>query len=160
MAMTVYYLPKLSEINGEAQIKKEIMSTYKILFPAVCLLSLSIFFLKDIIIYILYGENFSAIRDLFFVQLLGDVVKISSWVVSFLMLAKKKTKLFLSTELLFSSTYVLMTIILVNKFSLIGAMYSFLINSSVYLVFMLIIFYKGKLTYDIRNKVICSEPQH
>jgi polysaccharide transporter, PST family len=159
MAMTIYYLPKLSEINDEVQIKKEIMSTYRILFPAVCLLSLSIFFLKDIIIYILYGENFSSIRDLFFVQLLGDVVKISAWVISFLMLAKKKTKLFLSTELFFSSTYVLMTIILVNKFSLIGSMYSFLINSSVYLVFMLILFYKGKLTYDLRNEAVFSGPQ-
>ncbi|MBY0292315.1 MAG: O-antigen translocase [Alphaproteobacteria bacterium] len=154
MAMTVYYLPKLSEISDNDKIKKEIISTYKILFPAVCLLSLSIFLLKDIIIYILYGENFYAIRDLFFVQLLGDVVKISSWVISFLMLAKKKTKLFLSTEFLFSSTYVLLTIFLVNKFSLIGAMYSFLINSSFYLVFMVIIFYKGKLIFGIRNEEI------
>lgn len=156
MAMTVYYLPKLSEISDKDKIKKEIISTYKILFPAVCLLSLSIFFLKDIIIYILYGENFYAIRDLFFVQLLGDVVKISSWVISFLMLAKKKTKLFLSTELFFSSTYVLLTIFLVNKFSLIGAMYSFLINSSFYLVFMLIIFYKGILSCEIKNQTVAT----
>lgn len=156
MAMTVYYLPKLSEIQDKEEIKKEVILTYKVLFPVVCLLSISIYLLRDLIIYILYDSNFSSIRDLFFVQLLGDVVKISSWIISFLMLAKKKTKLFLSTELFFSSIYVLLTIILVNKFSLIGAMYSFLITSSFYLIFMLVIFYKGKLSCEIRNEGIAG----
>jgi PST family polysaccharide transporter len=145
MAMTIYYLPKLSAIESKEELKKEVLTTCKILIPTVCLLSLFIYFMRDIIIYILYGENFSFIRDLFFIQLLGDIMKISSWILAFLMLAKKKTRLFLITELLFSSTYVFLTVFFINNFSLVGAMYSFLINAFAYFVLMAIMFYKGKL---------------
>lgn len=145
--MTIYYLPKLSGITDKNLIKKEIVFTYKIVIPFLFLMSTSVFFLRDIIIYILYGEAFFSVRNLFYPQLLGDIIKISAWVISFLMLAKKKTRLFFLTEIIFSCSYVILAIVLINHFSLIGAIYAFPINCFIYLIFMIIMLYKGKL-YD------------
>jgi PST family polysaccharide transporter len=143
--MTIYYLPKLSELRDEKCIKKEIFTTYKILLPSVIFLSFFIYILRDLIVFILFDEKFYAIRDLFFVQLLGDIVKIGSWVIAFLMLAKKKTNLFLFTELFFSFFYVLLSVVLINRFSIVGAMYAFLINCSIYFCCMVFLFKKKKL---------------
>ena len=58
------------------------------------------------------------------------------------MLAKAMTKIFIYTEIVFSTLFVLLSILFVNNFGLIGITYAFSLNYFLYLVVMIFIFRK------------------
>ena len=94
----VYYLPRLSEIKEVVEIKKEISQGYKILLPIAICFSLSIFLLKDFIIQILFTPDFLPMSELFGWQMVGDTMKIGSFILAYLMLSKALTKVFVITR--------------------------------------------------------------
>ena len=79
-------------------------------------------------------------RDLFFFQLIGLFFKLSSFLVATLMHAKAKTWEFVLTEIIFSATNVLLSILFINIYGLIGVTIAFSINYFLYFVTMLFIF--------------------
>ena len=138
----VYYLPRLSEIQDNKELRKEIFSGYKIIMPIVILASLIIFLLKEYVILIAFSKDFMPMMELFAWQLIGDVIKIASWLLAYLMLAKAMTKVFIYTEVLFSALFVGLSILFVDKFGLVGITYAYALNYLLYLVMMIFIFRK------------------
>ncbi|WP_369431849.1 O-antigen translocase [Pseudomonas lurida] len=139
MAISVYYLPKLSSITDKKKFKLEIARGYAVLMPIVIASAFFVYFLRDFITWLLFSHEFKSALYLYLPQLIGDVIKIASFVLSYIMLAKAMTKIFFLSELFFSSLYVLLTWWLTSVFGLIGAMYAFVLNYSLYLVFTAIV---------------------
>jgi len=123
-------------LKTSREIKKEIRYGYKMILPVVGLLSLSIWLLRDFIIHILFTPDFIAMRDLFQFQLIGDFLKIGSWLLGFLLLAKAMTRTFIITEVLFAVSFVVMSFYLVERYGVIGATYAFALNYLVYWIVM------------------------
>ncbi len=138
----VYYLPRLSEIQDNKELRKEIFGGYKIIMPIVILASFIIFLLKEYVILIAFSKDFMPMMELFAWQLMGDVIKIASWLLAYLMLAKAMTKIFIYTEVLFSALFVGLSILFVDKFGLVGITYAYALNYLLYLVMMIFIFRK------------------
>jgi PST family polysaccharide transporter len=135
--LSIYYLPKLSEITDKAELREELLHGYKIIMPIVIVLSVSVYLLKDFIIWLLFTEDFAPVRDLFLWQLVGDVLKLAAWLVAYLMLAKAMTKTFIITEVAFSLSFVLLSIWFVGQYGLVGMSYSFAINYGLYFIAMI-----------------------
>lgn len=140
--LSVYYLPRLSEIQDNNELKKEIFNGYKIIMPIVIVMSIAIFLLKEYIILIAFSDKFMPMMELFAWQLIGDVIKIASWLLAYLMLAKAMTKIFIYTEIGFSILFVILSIYFINTFGLIGITYAFSLNYFLYLIVMIFIFKK------------------
>lgn len=140
--LSVYYLPRLSEIQDNKELRKEIFSGYKIIMPIVILASLIIFLLKEYVILIAFSKNFMPMIDLFAWQLMGDVIKIASWLLGYLLVAKAMTKVFIYTEVLFSTLFVGLSLLFVDKFGLVGITYAYALNYLLYLFMMIFIFRK------------------
>lgn len=138
-ALSTYYLPRLSEITSKIELRKEIMQGYSIILPIVIVLSLAIYFLRDFIVWLLFTEDFKPMTELFKWQLIGDVLKITAWLLSYLMLAKAMAKSFMATEIIFSVSFVLLSFILVEYFGLVGMSYAYAINYLLYLIAMLFV---------------------
>ena len=138
----VYYLPRLSEIQDNKELRKEIFSGYKIIMPIVILASLIIFLLKEYVILIAFSKDFMPMMELFAWQLIGDVIKIASWLLGYLLVAKAMTKVFIYTEVLFSALFVGLSILFVDKFGLVGITYAYALNYLLYLFMMIFIFRK------------------
>lgn len=134
--LVVYYMPRLSELKTAQEIRKEIRYGYKIILPVVGILSLTIWLLRDVIIHVLFTPEFLGMRELFQFQLTGDFLKIGSWLLSFLMLAKAMTRTFIATEIIFASTFVIMSYFFIDGFGVIGATYAFAVNYLVYWLLM------------------------
>ena len=134
--LTVYYMPRLSELTDRTDIKKEIRFGYKMILPVVCALSISIWLLKGLIIHILFTPDFEGMRELFAFQLIGDFLKMGSWLLSFLMLAKAMTKTFIITEISFGASFVILSYVFINLYGVIGATYAFALNYLIYWVIM------------------------
>ncbi len=140
--LSVYYLPRLSEINNRIELKKEIWQGYKIIIPSLVVFSSLVFFTKYWIIELVFSSSFHGMSDYFLPQLIGDLFKIASWLLAFLMLAKAMIKQFIVTEILFSISLYFLTIIFINIYGAVGATYAYAINYFVYLLTMLLLFRK------------------
>jgi PST family polysaccharide transporter len=140
----VYYLPKLSELTNGSDIKREIKNAYKVIIP--CLLAgLScVYFGRFLIIKVLFSEEFYEMAGLFFWQLIGDFLKISSWLIAYLMHAKAMAKYYIITEVVFSLLYIIMAFFLVDIFGLIGVVMGYAVNYLIYFVVMYIFVYRKK----------------
>lgn len=132
--ISVYYLPRISEINDISALKREILNTYKIIMPLMLVSALLIYVFRILIIEFLFSKTFIEMQYLFSWQLLGDVMKLASWIVAFVLIAKKQTTSYLILELSFSVIYIILCYYLVNVFSLKGASIAYFINYLLYFI--------------------------
>lgn len=145
-SLNTYYLPKLSSLRNNEDIKKEILDGYKIILPIVLLCCIIIYYLRFFIINTLYTPAFKEMENLFVFQLLGDFFKIAAWVLAYLMLAKAMIKTYIITEIIFNITYVLSSYVFIDYFRLQGVTIVFFINYTLYFLLMIFIFRKTLFT--------------
>lgn len=132
MALSTYYLPRLASLSGVDAIVNEIHSTARVIIPIVAVMALGVYLLRDVAISVLFTDAFRSARDLFAIQLTGDVLKIASWLYAYPMLSRGATKWFMGTEILFSLSFVALTYLFVANMGLKGATVAYLVNYSVY----------------------------
>jgi len=130
--LSVYFLPKLSEITDKKELRQELKGGYKLLIPVAIISALFIFMAQDLVIWLLFTSDFTPMKELFLWQLIGDVIKIMAWLLAFIMLAKAMTKSFVWLEIVFSISFVLLTMFLVNQYGLVGVTYAFALNYMAY----------------------------
>jgi len=136
--LSVYYLPRLSEIKSKDELKIEIIKGYKIVLPVVGFMALLIWLFRYAIIHILFSKDFLPMTPLFTFQLLGDFFKIASFLLGYVLIAKAAIKIFIITEVLFSISLVILSYFFLNRYGIIGTTYAFCIN---YLLYWIIIFF-------------------
>jgi PST family polysaccharide transporter len=138
----IYYLPRLSEIKENKELRKEIFYGYKVILPIVISSSIAIYYLRDFIILVLFTEKFTPMRDLFLFQIIGNIFKIASWLLGFLMHAKAMAKTFIVTEVIFSLSFLLLSIVCLESYGIVGVTISFAVNYFIYLLVLVFIFRK------------------
>lgn len=134
--LSVYYLPKLSEAKDPKDIKTEIVQGYKIILPLAVLCSALIYLLRDFIIELLFTKDFYPMRELFAWQMLGDSMKIGSWILAYLMLGKALVRLFVISEILFAASFVVLTWIFTSLTGLKGVAIAHAVNYLAYWCFI------------------------
>jgi PST family polysaccharide transporter len=139
-SFSVYYLPRLSEIKTNAELRHEIFKTYKVIIPLLVAGFTLIYLFRGLVIRLLFTEAFYPMENLFIWQLIGDLFKISSWLLTFLMVAKSMTKTFIATEIAFSALFVGLSFLFMRTNGVVGIMQGYLVNYAVYLVVMLVVF--------------------
>ena len=131
------YLPRLSELKDPLAIKREIISGYKIILPLSICGGITIYLLRDLIISLLFSENFLPMRNLFAWQMLGDTLKIGSWILAYLMLGQAMVKIFIATEILFGFGFYAWTLALTNHFGTQAAVVAHTLNYLAYWALMI-----------------------
>lgn len=134
-AINIYYLPKLASTHERKSLVIELRSAYRYLIPAVIVLAALVYLLRDDVTQWLFNANFASANLLYGPQLVGDVLKVASFVLSYLMLAKAMTRLFVVSECVFAVSYLALVYVFTASFGLIGAMYAFAVNYLLYLLF-------------------------
>ncbi|MCK9534825.1 MAG: O-antigen translocase [Pseudomonas sp.] len=134
--LSLYYLPRLSELKEPADIKKEIIQGYKIILPVAAACGLVIYLLRDFIIGVLFTQEFIPMRELFAWQMIGDTLKIGSWILAYLMLGKAMMKLFITSEIVFAAGFYGWTYLLTGIYGLEGVTIAHALNYAIYWVVM------------------------
>lgn len=138
----VYYLPRLSELNAIDEIKKEVYLGYKFIFPLAVLGGICVFILRDWIINLLFSPSFAPMQDLFLWQMMGDALKIGSWILAYLMLSKAMTKLYICTEIIFTVSLIALTYICTQVFGFEGVSIAHIINYGLYWIVISLLIFK------------------
>src|SRR5690554_1598465 len=119
--LSLYYLPRLSELKEPSEIRKEILQGYKIILPVAAACGVIIYLLRDFIIGVLFTEDFIPMRELFAWQMIGDTLKIGSWLLGYVLIAKAAFKFVMITELFFSIIFYFSVVLFTNFFGVEGS---------------------------------------
>lgn len=106
-SFSVYLLPTLSRLVTKQEISREIGRSLRFVLPAVAAVSLGVWLLRDVAIWLLFSEKFIAMRDLFAWQLVGDVLKVGAYVFGYLVIAKASLRFYILAEI---SQFALLTL--------------------------------------------------
>ncbi|GGH91717.1 O-antigen flippase [Pseudomonas fluvialis] len=134
--LSLYYLPRLSELRDPKEIKLEILQGYMVILPVAAFCGLVIYLLRDFIIGLLFTAEFAPMRDLFAWQMLGDTLKIGSWILAYLMLGQALVKMFIVTEVIFALGFYGFTYLLTPAFGLQAPVMAHTVNYALYWVVM------------------------
>ncbi len=141
-SFSVYYLPRLSEISDRIELRHEIFKCYKVIVPLLLAGFTVIYFLRFFIVKLLFTHEFMPMTQLFIWQMAGDFFKICSWLLAFLMVAKSMTKAYISTEIIFTLSYILLGYTFIRLDGIVGLCQAYLTNYVLYLVVLTFMFRK------------------
>ena len=136
VALSVYYLPKLSSIQSGVLLRREIWTGLKLTLPVVALLGGAIYGCRQWIVVLLFSHDFIAIADVIGIQIVGDVIMVASFIIGYIMISKALVRLFVLTNLFFAVTRVGLSLYLLEVFGLPGVFYANVINYLLFLFFM------------------------
>lgn len=137
--LAVYYLPRISEIRDHIELKQEIFHGYRFILPVAAVGALGIYLLRDWVVITLFTTEFAPMRDLFAWQLMGDIAKIGSWLLGYVLLGKAMVKAFMIVEVIFSASWVCLVWLMTGWFGVIGAQMAYFSNYVVYWIVMAIL---------------------
>jgi O-antigen/teichoic acid export membrane protein len=141
--LTLYYYPKLVQAKTNEETKSVFWSFYKNVLPLFAVGLFVIYLFRSIIIKILFTQNFEPVSDLFLWQLVGDFLKVASWILGFQFFAKKMTKAFIVTEILSLLILYFSSIYFINIFKTEGIVIAHAFTYGMYLLVLGIYFRKS-----------------
>lgn len=145
--LSVYYLPRLSELkNNNKDLKKEIILGYKIILPLAALCGFIVYILRGFLIRALFTVEFAGMEVLFAWQVLGDLVKVASFILGYLILARALVGVYVISEVFFSALFVVLAKFFVGVFGFEGVAIAYLACYLSHFIFMVLFFkYKSGL---------------
>lgn len=139
LTLSMYYLPRLAEIKARTELLKEIKKVYSLVLPMVIIGAIVMYILRDFIIEHLFSRDFAPMRNLFLWQVTGDVLKIGSWILSYIMLGRAMVRTFVVTEVIFALSFYLFTVGFVSVYGLQGVAIAYACNYLAYWIVMAIL---------------------
>ncbi|MEI9809888.1 MAG: O-antigen translocase [Bacteroidota bacterium] len=149
-SLSVYYLPKLAGLKTNWEVKKEVLSVYKLVVPFLVITCFTIFLSRGIIINILFDSTFQDMEGLFAFQLMGDFFKMITWVLGYVLLAKAMAKTFIIVEVISCSLFALLSIFFIDLYGTIGATIGY--ACSFFIQFIIMLFVLRKILFSNENK--------
>ena len=144
--LSIYYLPKIAASKSGFEIKQEIFSLVKLFLPLILILFTGIYFLREYIILLLFTHEFLSIKSFFLPVLFGDIFKWLAWLYSYILLARKETKLFLLNEAFFTFLNIVSSLIAIYFFSF----------EALFKIYPFIYFFYFVVTYILVNKKLLN----
>lgn len=126
--LSIYFLPRISKKINSFEIMKEIISTYKVLIPASITLAVIIFMIRTELITVLFSKDFSDMEQMYPWQLIGDIGKVASWVLSYTFIGRSMTKIYTINEIAFAVFSVLLSVLFMSQFGLKGLSMAYAIS--------------------------------
>ncbi|WP_323789472.1 O-antigen translocase [Psychroserpens sp.] len=136
-----YLLPTFSEISGDT-LKKEVFKVWTLSIPTILIITLSVYFLKDFIIPLLFSKEFILINTILLFHLLGDAIKINSWVLGNILIAKANTKVFIIFQIAWAIIFCTLAIILIKTYGFVGVSIAYFLTYVLHFIAMNVYFRK------------------
>ena len=136
-----YLIPTFSKLN-DIELKKEVFKIWKIVVPIIILITIAVYFSKNIIINLLLSNEFILINSIIFFHLIGDIIKINCWVLGNIMISKAKTKSFVFFQIEWSLLFVTLSYVFIEKYGFVGVSISYFVTYIIHFSLLNIYFKK------------------
>ena len=140
--VSVYFYPKLIKSKEIAQSKKVIWSFYKFILPVFIVGLIFVYFLRFLIIKLLFTNQFLPVSELFFWQLIGDIFKVAGMILGFQLLAKKRMLPFMCIEVMSIILLYFLSLFFIKAIGVEGVIIAHALENFLYFVILIIYFRK------------------
>lgn len=140
--ISLYVLPSLSKDDSIPNYRKTVWHFYKNILPLVVAGLITLFLSRELLVQLLFTEEFIDAQPLFKWQLAGDFVKVITSVLAFRFIALNDLKRYLIAELLSIASFFLFSYILIPIYKEEGVVIAYLFNYLFYLMVLLVLLRK------------------
>ncbi len=148
---SLYYYPQLAKIHTNTEFKVEIKKFFKQIFPVFFIVILTIYLLRYWAIILFFSKAYLPMDNLFLWQFAGDMLRIISLTIAFLMLARAHIRQYIITETGFWIVFYILTKILLPVYQLKGVVIAYFITYFFYFVSLLFLYRKILFTRKVVN---------
>lgn len=141
--LSLYILPRFSEIDTIKEFREEVFNFYKTIIPIFGAGLLVIYLLRSPIVSLVLSKEFEPVEGLFFWQLLGDFIKVLSTVIAYQFLAKKMFWHYIITEAFSVIILYVSSVYFIDLFGVKGVVIAHFVNYVLYFAVILLIFYSS-----------------
>ncbi|NWB91699.1 O-antigen translocase [Pseudomonas agarici] len=139
--LSLYFLPRYSEIKASSELQQEVLKALFFVVPIATIGGGCVFALKEWLIILLFSKGFSPVEDLVAWQVVGDTLKIISWILGFILWARALVITFIFTEIVFSFGFYFLTVAFSLRFGEKGVVIAYAINYLLYLITLMVYFF-------------------
>lgn len=149
--MVAYFLPRFAELPAGPELRREVLRAYRFVLPLVVVTGGAIYLLREPLVRGILTADFLPLNEALGWQLVGDGIKICSWVAGYTMISHARTTLFISTEIVFTLMLVITTVVGAAADGLRGTSIAYAATYASYLVLMFALLMQ--FTRDTANAV-------
>mgnify|MGYP001028054426 FL=1 len=146
--LSLHFLPHFAEIGDGTLLRAAVAKGYRFVLPLVCATALATWLLREPLVKLLFTREFLPLTDALAWQLVGDVLKIGSWVPAFTMISHARTRLYIASEVVFTLVLIAACLAFAARFGLTGAAIGYALTYALYWVF--VHYQLGRLTTRLR----------
>lgn len=140
--LNLYILPKLAEAQTKKGFRDIIFSFYKQILPLFVLGLIVVYLLRDLIVRLIFSEEFLPAADLFLWQMLGDFFRVLALVMVYQFHAKKMMWHYILTDLFLALGLYVSAVYFIPEVGLEGVVIGHALTYLIYFVIILSIFSK------------------
>lgn len=138
----IYYVPRMAPLKTRTELINNVGFLKRTILPGFAVCMLLFFLLRHWVIDLLYAPEFSPATALVLPLAIGDFARLWSWLYAYMVHAKRKSTLFVMTEIAFHSCYWLLALLLVQRIGVIGVAWAYATSYLLYLAMYAFIFYR------------------
>lgn len=131
--LAVYFLPNLARADSR-EMRSVFRSYFQWILPPFLFGLVLMFFARDLIISVLFTDDFRPMSSLFFWQLTGDFLKAASMILGYAFFARKLTMAFVVTEVMSLAVLWISSRVLLAKYGIEGVVMAHVLTYAVYLI--------------------------
>ncbi len=134
--LTTYFLPRISSLKEQPALVDEVKLTTRIILSLTCVGLILVYLTQDLVIQLFFTSEFIAMKKYLTYHIVGDFFKIFSLIFEYVLVSKAFVRWNILFTVLSTILYVVLSILLINRFGPIGESISYCITSFVFLVIL------------------------
>ena len=130
---SMYYLPRFAEIRNAPELRREIGRAAMYVVPAVAAASGIVYVMRDLLIALVFTQEFAGMSDLFAWQMFGNVLKMSGWLFGYVLVARISPLQIGAIELAKGAAWIVFARLFVPAGGAVGAVHAYVATCAAYL---------------------------
>lgn len=137
--LSAYYLPMLAKISKNHEARRYVLRYVIGVGSVFSVMAVVTYLLSDPIFTLIYSKEFLIPKQFMYYQLIGDLFKIMSYVIGFLILSRVNTKTYILAEVVQASLYLCFSIATFQNGMMLGLFRAYALSNALYFLFALLV---------------------
>ncbi|MBP5187954.1 MAG: O-antigen translocase, partial [Fibrobacterales bacterium] len=131
-ALGVWILPRVSADVPRERLPEIVLPVLGRTVALAAAGALAVWALRGLVVPLLFSESFGAMEELLPLQLAGDAVRSAGWCLGLVLMARRRTKLFISGEIVSQLFYAAASLALLPLLGIRGPLVAYLAENALY----------------------------
>jgi PST family polysaccharide transporter len=128
----LYFLQRVAEIRRPDDLSREIDKVYRYALQLAATAGVTLYLLREPLVALLFTAEFAPMTQLFAWQMAGDVVRVASWILGYVLMGRGAAAAFIVAEVASATAWVLLAWWLTPRFGPTGVVIGYVLTYVLY----------------------------